>query len=247
MLFIKNKRTTLFLLISAMAISFLTMPVAEACHPFDHYFIVQGGEFYSQRNHHPQDIAIEGLTVDHFTVNKHYDWNFLLGLGFFGEGFDWRNMIFWYGIDAFYLAPVRINGSIIQEQLPTTTLLYQYEITNWPLYAMLRTSIHSYCNLDFVFDLGLGVNFLETSVVNEKTLQNVPIQNGLFLGETNAVFSATLGLSMAFSYWHSAPIEIGYRFFYLGNGTFKRNTNQALNTLTTGYNYANALVLSITL
>ena len=43
-----------------------------------------------------------------------------------------------------------------------------------------------------------------------------------------------------------APLECGYRFFYLGQGDFNVLTNQVLTTLNTGTAYANAVICSIT-
>ena len=43
-----------------------------------------------------------------------------------------------------------------------------------------------------------------------------------------------------------APLECGYRFFYLGQGQLKMNDNQLLNTVKTGNTYANAIICSVT-
>ena len=43
------------------------------------------------------------------------------------------------------------------------------------------------------------------------------------------------------------PLECGYRFFYLGQGSFNIINNQVTTALNTGNVYANALVCSVTL
>lgn len=57
------------------------------------------------------------------------------------------------------------------------------------------------------------------------------------------MFSATVGFGVKMNYvFGPAPLECGYRFFYLGQGKLEASSNQALNTLNTGSVYANALL-----
>ncbi|PJD93034.1 MAG: hypothetical protein CK423_08095 [Legionella sp.] len=61
-----------------------------------------------------------------------------------------------------------------------------------------------------------------------------------------ATFSATAGIGMTIDHvFGTAPLEGGYRGFYLGQGRFNKNTNQLLNTLSTGSDYANVLMCAV--
>jgi len=70
----------------------------------------------------------------------------------------------------------------------------------------------------------------------------------LFSSNTSVTFSATAGLGWRIkNAFNNLSLEIDYRFFYLGEGKFKKGNSQVKNHLRTGNSYANALFFSIAL
>ena len=96
--------------------------------------------------------------------------------------------------------------------------------------------------------VGVGPNIITTSGFNETSLDNGVTQpDNIFSGNTDAVLSATVGAGIQFNnVFAHAPLNISYRFFYLGEGHLARANNQVLDSLSTGDNYASALVISTT-
>ena len=69
-----------------------------------------------------------------------------------------------------------------------------------------------------------------------------------YSGRTTAAFSAMAGVGIQMNnVFGHAPLECGYRFFYLGQGNFNKLSNQLINTLSTGNSYANALLCTLTI
>ena len=196
-----------------------------------------------------QHINIEGLVGNTYKANNQTDGNGLVGVGYF---LDWRTVRFMqlsYGLNWFYLPKTRYSGTVTQENL-FTNLSYQYDITNYPLYVIAKSAMAITSQLPqyrLVVDVGIGPNFMKTSGYQEAAINNDSVPNTSFPGKTTSTFSATVGVGIkrnnVFSH---APLECGYRFFYLGQGNFGTNSNQ-LNTFTTGPAYANALLCSITI
>lgn len=85
-------------------------------------------------------------------------------------------------------------------------------------------------------------NFQETSIGSNT------IPDHIFSGKTTTGFSVTTGLGIKLNqFFGQAPLECGYRFFYLGKGSFNTQSNEVLNTLNTGSDFANAVTCSITI
>lgn len=81
----------------------------------------------------------------------------------------------------------------------------------------------------------------------EHSLDGITIPDNIFSSHTSTVFSATVGFGVKMKHvFGPAPLECGYRFFYLGQGNLEPSSNQVLNALNTGSVYANALICSIT-
>jgi len=78
------------------------------------------------------------------------------------------------------------------------------------------------------------------------TLCGNRIRRDFFVNKTTTEFSATAGASLNFDHvFGDAPLECGYRFFYLGQGSFNVINDQVKNTLKTGTVYANAVMCSV--
>ncbi len=154
-----------------------------------------------------------------------------------------------YGVNAFYLARSRTSGLITQENL-FTNLAYHYSAENFPIYAIAKARIKTHSKkVSVTIDAGVGPNFMKTSNYQDWSLDGgVTVPDGAFTGKYNITLSATLGIGIQLNELvKSVPIEIGYRFFYLGQGEFKSRNNQLLNSLKTGNIYANALVVTATI
>jgi len=195
-----------------------------------------------------QHINIMGLIGNQYTVTDKNDGNFLLGLGYFLSGPQHAAFDLSYGINAFYLAKTRVQGNIVQENM-FTNLSYRYDTSNVPVYAAAKAEIkNSAGKFALTLDGGIGPNFVRTSAYREQSLDGgISIPANLFGGTTNTTLSAMGGIGIKINnMFGHAPLECGYRFFYLGEGHFSGQNTQLLNTLKTGNNYAQAIVCAVT-
>lgn len=197
-----------------------------------------------------QNIYIDGLIGDRFTVNHHNGSNGLVGAGYYLNPQENNPFNLSYGINAFYLPRTDVSGVVIQEQL-FTNLSYYYSTTNYPIYfaakALIKNKDDAPYNL--TLDAGIGPNIIKTATVQETSIDGgITIPDQTFSGRTTTAFSAMAGVGVRINHvFGQAPLECGYRFFYLGQGDFNKLTNQIINTLRTGNSYANALLCSITI
>jgi hypothetical protein len=209
------------------------------------HLLLEAGAFSSTQGKN-QDINIEGLIGDRFNVTKRHDSNALFGLGYLIEGMKQNKFGIDYGINAFYLAQTQVHGTIDQELL-YTNLGYSYKVSHLPVYATAKATIKTHSEkLAVTLDAGVGPNFIKTSQYHDWILNNT-LHDYSFLGRSNVTFSAMAGIGLKLSpLLGQLPLECGYRFFYLGHGGFNSRTDQILNTLKTGNNYAQALVCTVT-
>lgn len=208
------------------------------------HVIFQTGIFNASQGK-AQNIGIDGLIGDQFTVSNHNDQNVLLGLGYYVDGMKKEKFNIQYGINAFYFPHTTVQGDVIQENL-FTNLSYRYAITNWPIYLAAKSIFNVSNRYDITMDLGVGVNIIQTDYFREKSLDDgVTIPDNAFAGQTNTVFSASVGIGIKFNkVFGQLPIEVGYRYFYLGKGFLVKQSSQFASNLSTGNSYANALVVS---
>jgi hypothetical protein len=205
-----------------------------------------GGFSATQGN--AQNIGIQGLIGDHFSVNRQYAQNVLVGAGLYFDGQNFNQYSLQYGIDAFYFPRTTVKGKVTQEQL-FTNLSYSYSLTNVPVYLAAKGRIKNVygSRYNITFDGGVGPNFISTGNVNEKSLDGgVTVPDAAFSGKTSTTVSAMAGIGVEFNnVFGSTSLECGYRFFYLGQSNFNKRNNQLLNSLNTGNNYANALLCTM--
>ena len=196
---------------------------------------------------HSQQVNIDDLIGDYITVANTSGSNGLVGAGYFIDGQDARRFKMNYGINWFYLPSTRVNGTVTQENL-FTNLSYSYHVTHYPLYVVAKSTINTKSpNHSITLDAGIGPNFMTTSNYQESSLDGITLPDQIFSGKTTTTFSVTTGLGVQFkNFFGPAPLECGYRFFYLGRGSFNVLTQQVVNPLNTGNVYANALMCSIT-
>lgn len=209
--------------------------------------IIQLGGYWSIQGK-AQHINIDGLIGDDFTVTSGKDRSGLVGIGYLIDGQEKDLFKIAYGINAFYLAKTGVSGNVVQEGF-FTNLFYGYHVTHYPVYAIVTSTIHKKLfKYALTIDLGIGPNFMHTSNLQEHSIDGgITIPDNAFSGHTTTAFSAMTGVGIKFNnFFGSAPLECGYKFFYLGQGSFTKKTNQLLNTLNTGSDYANAVMCSIT-
>lgn len=209
--------------------------------------VVQLGGYWSKQGK-AQHINIEDLSGDDFSVTRGSSRNGLVGLAYFIEGQKYNLFNMAYGVNAFYLAKTGVSGYVVQEDI-FTNLSYGYKVTHYPIYAVAKSTIHaSSTKYALTLDLGIGPNFMRTSNFKEHSLDDgITIPDKAFSGHSTTTFSAMTGVGVKLNnFFGPAPLECGYKFFYLGQGRLDKDNAQLLNTLKTGHDYANALVCSIT-
>lgn len=239
-LFIKDRTIKI---LTFLLMSLVTM-VSQAS---GHAAISLGG--FSVSEGKSQNINIQGLIGDHYTVKDHHDQNALIGLGYFIDGLEKNIFTISYGLNAFYLPKTLVKGTIVQEHL-FSNLAYSYHISNLPIYAVGKTQINNSSNKYAInIDVGIGPNFIKTSHYHETPLDSgITLPDNAFAGHKRTVFSAMGGIGIQFNnIYANIPVELDYRIFYLGQGNLDKQSNQLLNTLKTGTSYAQALVLSVIL
>lgn len=205
--------------------------------------LLQLGGFWINQGR-AQHINIQSLVGSQYTLDSKQQSNGLVGLGYFIHGLDSTHYQLAYGLNIFYLAPTTINGYIRQEQL-YQNLSYNYTIQHLPLYLAAKTNIETKLNnYQFTLDAGIGPNFMRLHDYQETPLNSTTIASNTFSAHNSTEFSVTAGIGIRAI---EAPLECGYRFFYLGAGQLTRNNNLLNNSLKTGSAFANAIVCSVML
>lgn len=202
---------------------------------------------YNSTQGQNQDVLINGLLGDRFNVSDRHDSNAVFGLGYLIDGMQRDRFNLDYGLNVFYLANTAVKGTIDQE-FAFTNLAYSYEVSHLPVYAMAKATVKTNSERFAVtLDAGIGPNFLDTSHYRDWSLDGMTLPDYAFSGRSEVTFSAMAGIGLKLmNLPGQAPLECGYRFFYLGEGSFNRQTNQLLTSLNTGTNYAQALLCTVT-
>ena len=208
------------------------------------HILFEGGGYYSTQGQ-SQDVGIATLIGDTFTVTNRNDWGSIFGVGYVFEGPQWGRVSFDYGVNIFYLAKTKVSGTITQEHL-FTNLAFNYYVDHMPLYAVVKALVRTNCDkLSVTVDAGVGPNFMETTQYTDMPLNSFTLPENAFRGHSNVVFSAMAGIGVRYNVMNTVPVEIGYRFFYLGQGYLNQNNTAVLNQLHTGTNYAQAVVMTV--
>lgn len=210
------------------------------------YTTIQVGGFWATQGL-AQNSNIQTLIGNRYTVDNNNQGNAVVGLGYYLKRVSQQRLQFNYGLNAFYLAPTKVSGVIIQEQL-LTNLSYQYDTQHLPIYvdakAILKTNNERY---SLILDGGVGPNFMFINNYRDTPLNSYTDPDHAFTSNSNVAFSATAGLGIRMNHFiKKVPLECGYRFFYLGQGELAKNNNQIINLLKTGNIYANAIICGLT-
>lgn len=215
---------------------------------FKGHFLVQIGGYSALQGKAQNVYVSENLIGNRYTVTSHNQGSGVVGLGYlldapaFSKRFDLA-----YGINSYFLGQTSVHGYIVEENT-FTNLSYDYKIRSIPLYFAAKSVIHTRNDdaYQIAVDLGMGPNFMSASRYKEMPLTSFTIPNNNFTDRNNVNFSVSAGLGLRFNNKaNQIPLECGYRFFYLGQGRFKSNNNQIINNVTTGDNYANAVICSV--
>jgi hypothetical protein len=194
-----------------------------------------------------QNINIVDLIGNHYTVNNHNMTNGLVGLGYFIKGYTAERYQINYGINGFYFGKAPVSGTIVQEQL-FTNLSYNYSIKHLPVYLAAKAIVNNNSSrYNVTLDAGVGPNFMQVGHYSEMPLNDFSLPDNGFTANNSLAFSATAGIGLRLNNtFGKAPLECGYRFFYLGQGQLNINNTQIVNTIKTGNTYANAFICSVT-
>lgn len=192
-----------------------------------------------------QFVGIQNAVGNRYTVNSSPNTSALLGIGYFVPGPSKTAPFLDLGLNVFYIFESTVKGTVVQE-LVNSNLAYQYDVTHIPIYAMAKTHWGDpYGPINLIADAGIGVNILKTSDYKESELFAPSQLDNAFSGETSTQFSATLGAGLRLNkLFDGMPVDISYRYFYLGKGELNKNNNQIVNNLSTGNIHAHALVIS---
>jgi len=206
------------------------------------------GGFYSWFGEN-QKINIQNNIINQYTVTHTENYNALVGLGYYlkTNNVNRSNIKMAYGINAYYLANTSVKGHIIQDD-GYPSLSYQYNVTHFPIYIATKAIFENDAQpYNMTLDAGVGPNFMIPSGYHEKSLLPYTLPSKSFIGESNATISAMAGIGVRVkdAIAH-LPLECGYRFYYLGQGSLTANSNQILDPLKTNNIYTNALLCTIT-
>jgi hypothetical protein len=194
-----------------------------------------------------EQININTLIANDFSITKGHDSNAFLGLGYFSDWREGRLLEWSYGLNAFYLPETEVTGNITQEGL-FTNLSYQYDVSHIPVYLVAKAKVILPSKpFSLIFDAGIGPNFMKTGGYGEDSLDgSVTMPDNTFTGARSTGLSMTAGVGIELgNALGQFPLECGYRFFYLGEGQLKANKDEVLNHLRTGSVFANAVLCSV--
>lgn len=209
--------------------------------------VIQGGASFSKPGT-AQHINIHTLVGDQYTLSNSTQSKGLFGLSYLVSGPTLGRALMSYGISGFYLPKVGVRGDIIQENI-FANLGYSYGIRNLPLYATAKSVLmHPSDRIGLTIDTGIGANFNKTTTVDSWAINDSnAVADRVFSGRSNTVFSAMAGVGFRINHGlANIPLDCGYRYFYLGKGSFNKRSNEWLNTLSTGDNHAQAIICSLT-
>jgi hypothetical protein len=212
-------------------------------------WVLHLGGFSAVNQGQAQQVNIQTLVGDNFSVANNRNQNALVGVGYFVNGQHFNRFDLQYGLNAMYLMDTTVNGLVTQEQL-FTNLSYSYNVSNLPIYATAK-GLFNFKNdrYHLTVDLGIGPNIKRTSDFNEKSIDGgVTIPEQPFTGKTNVTFSAMTGVGFKMDHAiEQVPLECGYHILYLGRGQFNKTSDQLLNSFKTGNSYAHTLSCGISL
>lgn len=196
-----------------------------------------------------QHIPVKDLDGDEFYVNSNNDTNVLFGAGFFMNKLWDTYPEMSFGVDVFYLGNAQTKGYIDWERI-FRNVAYSYRTYYIPIYYDVKYKYVFQPGKSLVFDVGIGPDVIVTNSYREWALDPNAVPDNVYKGTTRAAFSVTAGVGVRLDniILNKYPVEFGYRFFFLGQGSLKaRDSDVFQNELKTGQNYAHSFVVSVIL
>lgn len=87
-----------------------------------------------------------------------------------------------------------------------------------------------------------------TDKFSESSLSEYIAPDYIFTGSTGVSIAAMAGIGVEWSHFFGDhPLECGYRFMYIGPATLEATTPLVINELSTGNNYVNALMCTVSI
>lgn len=193
-----------------------------------------------------QHIYISGLIGNEYVPTQRSDGNALVGVGVFKDLFTKGKTTTQAGVQLYYLAQSHVAGQVLLENA-FNDVNYQYGMSYLPLYLNLKANVKSNKDwLSFVFDAGVGPDFITMNQYHETALSSGTIPDLAYNGQSDTSVSVTLGAGARLSKLpKNGWLEVGYRFFYLGDAKFSPSNALYLTDLDAGSMFANAFVMSI--
>jgi hypothetical protein len=142
----------------------------------------------------------------------------------------------------------KTSGKIFQE-LMFPNLSYEYNISHFSIYATTKMQTMNFNPAyDMNVNVGVGPNFISSYKYHEKSLDSATLLNNSFANHTTTNLSFNIGVGIKMhKLLDNQPLECGYKFFYLGEGSLKKNNSQILNRLKTGNLHASAITCTFTI
>ncbi|MCH9717356.1 MAG: hypothetical protein K0U52_09780 [Gammaproteobacteria bacterium] len=193
-----------------------------------------------------QDVPANLLSPTKYTTFSKNNWSGLVGLAVLKKVYASERYDFNYGVSMFYLFKQPVSGEIFQAGL-FNNLGYAYTVQNLPVYLSGKTSIDiPNREQKVVVDVGVGPNIMKVNEYHESRINPATRPDNAFKKNISAEFSTTVGIGLRFNHvLGDAPVECGYRFFYLGASELQIKNMQFMTGLSTGSSYANALACTL--
>jgi len=205
------------------------------------YLSLEGGVYHGKIGE-AQDVETAGLFIDRYDIDSTYHNAGLIGLGYF---FCLPQSPVYFGVNAYYLTRTTVKGTIFIDQI-FPDLNYSYTIKQFPIYASVKATLPFNNGNGINLMAGVGPNIIKIQNYNEFVNEGgltAPLDT--YDSTTSVRLSAMAGIGITFSdFSNGLPIELGYRFFYLGDGALESNFDD-VEDLNTGAMFAHALVVSI--
>lgn len=195
-----------------------------------------------------QSVLINEGFGDYFSVTHNNNVGAgIVGAGAYIDSLELETDFFTvqYTATSFFIPQTTITGFVTQEGL-VTNLAYGYDIAYLPSFIGLKITDKPIDRAYHgTFDVGVGFDVIFTNNFGETSLTPYTVTDNFFSGRHRSYsFDATLGVGLKVQ-TGLVPIEIGYRFFYLGQGTLPSSNTLVLNPLLTGHNFANAVICTV--
>lgn len=193
-----------------------------------------------------QHIDIQNMIGNEYVPKSRSDGNALVGFGVFRDVYSMEKATIQAGFQLYYLFSSHVAGQVLLENA-FNDVNYQYSMSYLPIYAALKLHKPShYDKLDFVFDAGVGADFIRMNRYHETAVIPGTVPDDAYQAREDTSITATVGVAArVYRFPHDGWVELGYRFFYLGDAKFNPSNSLYLTSFRAGSMYGNAFVLAL--